>query len=112
MNINGAKIFNQGVLVDHDCEEKIKQLVNTFKAVSDSPEINIQFLKRGRIYEGLLWGKASSIPVGIYRQGVSVSQVLDHMQKRAQKDCLKILKQSGHAIRHNSCDLSTSAMAG
>ena len=53
MSINGAKIFNQGVLIDSDCEDKIRQFVNTFKAVSDFPEINIQFLKNGKIYEGL-----------------------------------------------------------
>lgn len=111
MTINGAKIFNQGVLIDHDDKAKITQLVNAFRAVSESPEINIQFLKRGRIYEGLLWGKANSIPVGIYRQGVSVSQVLDHMQKRAQKECLKICRMSGHPTKHSNL-YSSSALAG
>lgn len=112
MTVNGAKIFNDGVWIDRDCEEKIKQIVNVFKAVSPSPEINIRFLKRGKVYEGLLWGSTNSIPIGVYRQGTSLSYVLDNMQKRVKKECLKVLRLSGQILKSKkSCSFSESPSA-
>lgn len=76
MKINGAKIFNEGVFVDSDCKEKIREIVDAVNGISESPEISIRFLKRGKTYEALLWGRANSIPIGVYRQGPSLPYVL------------------------------------
>ena len=115
MKIDGAKVCNEGVLLDNDCQDKIRKIVKAIKAVSLSPEITIQFFKRGKTVEGLLWGKANSIPIGVYRQGVSVSHVLENMQKRVQKECIKVWKLSGHQThprKQPSYNHSPSAMAG
>lgn len=37
MKINGAKIFNEGVFVDSDCKEKIREIVDAVNGISESP---------------------------------------------------------------------------
>ncbi|MEN0059800.1 MAG: hypothetical protein AAGB31_13250 [Bdellovibrio sp.] len=97
MVLAGARVYNDGVGINHDTEEKIHQIVNTIKAVSPSSDVSMRFLKSGQVYEGLLWGKANDIPIGVYKRGVSMSHVLENLLKRVRKECVKVCKMSrGH----------------
>lgn len=95
MILDGARIYNEGVEVGHDTEEKIRQIVNALKAFSPTSEVSMRFLKTGHIYEGLLWGKTHDVPIGIYNRGPSITHVLDTLQRRVKKECLKVLKRNG-----------------
>ena len=103
MVLAGARIYNDGVGINHDTEEKINQIVNTIKAVSPSSDVSMRFLRSGPVYEGLLWGTANSIPIGVYRRGVSMSHVLENILKRVRKECVKVCKMSrGNSNRKSS----------
>lgn len=116
MVLAGAKIYNDGIDISHDAEEKIRQIVTAVKAISPSSDISMRFLKSGHVYEGLLWGKANDVPIGVYRRGTSLAQVLENLYVRVKRDCLKSLKQSSrqssprHSGSYNNPDLL--AMAG
>ena len=58
---------------------KIRQIVNTLKTISFSPEVSLRLVKSSRTYEGLLWGKADNIPLGAYSRGASINQVFDKL---------------------------------
>lgn len=92
MNLDGAKIYTEGLGLGHDCEEKIRQIVGAMKSISPTSEVSMRFVKSGHTYEGLLWGKANSIPIGVYNRGPSVSHVLDTLLRKVKKECHKIWK--------------------
>jgi len=106
MNINGVKIYNEGVSIDHDSEAKINEITRMFKSISPTANVNMRFLKNGKTYEGLLWGWAEATPIGAYNRGKSMHLVLDALSKKVKRDALKLLKQ-----KHISRALSM-AMAG
>jgi hypothetical protein len=95
MNIDGAKVYKDGVKIRHDCEAEIRQIVQALKTLSPSPELSLRVVKMGRIYEGLLWGKAAGIPLGAYNRGASINQVIDRLYLRVKKKCLKVWKSYG-----------------
>lgn len=99
MNLDGARIYDEGVGLGHDCEEKIQQIVNAMKSVSPSSEVSIRFVKSGPTYEALLWGKASNIPIGVYNRGPSVSHVLDTLLRKVKKECLRVWKFNKSQIK-------------
>ncbi len=102
MDLNGAKIYSEGVGIGRDCEEKIRQIVSAIKTLSPSSDISFRFLKSGRVYEGLLWGSANDIPIGVYRRGPSMTHVLDYLYSKVKKDCLKMSKARGRPLSRGS----------
>jgi hypothetical protein len=100
MTIDGARIYNEGVRIGHDCEEKIRQIMATLKSVSPGSEMSVRLLKSGRSYEALLWGKADSLPIGVYNRGPSVTHVLDTVYRKVKKQCQKAWKVKGGEIGH------------
>ena len=102
MNIEGVRVYDEGVKIGHDCEDKIRQIVSTLRTLSPSSDVSLRIVKSGRTYEGLLWGKADSIPLGAYNRGASVNQVLDKLYGRVKKECLKVWKLSRAKKRSNS----------
>jgi hypothetical protein len=94
MVLAGARIYNDGVGIGHEAEEKIQQIVNAIKAISPSSDVSMRLLKNGHVYEGLLWGKANDLPIGVYKRGISMTQVLENIYKRVKKDCVKALKST------------------
>jgi len=92
MNINGATIYNEGMGIGHDCEEKIRQIMTTLKSLSSSSNVSMRFLKTGRQYEALVWGKADDTPIGVYHRGPSLGHVLDTIYNKVKKQCLKTWK--------------------
>ena len=98
MIIDGARIYNEGVGIGHDCEEKIRQIMTAVKTVSPTSEVSMRFLKSGRSYEALLWGKTDSVPIGVYNRGPSMSHVLDTVYRNVKKQCLKAWKLSGKQL--------------
>ncbi len=116
MVLAGARIYNDGVGINDEFEEKIHQIVKTIKAVSPSSDVSMRLLKSGQVYEGLLWGKANEIPIGVYNRGITMSQVLENLLKRIRKECVRVNKMSrgqsathGKSNFHHQADL---AMAG
>lgn len=97
MTLNGARVYFEGVGLDHDCDEKIRQIVSAIKSLSPSSEVSMRFLKSGNLYEGLLWGKASDVPITVYNRGQSMAHVLEMLYKKAKKQSLKVLKMKGTA---------------
>ena len=69
--------------------------MTTVKAVSPTSEVSMRFLKSGRSYEALLWGKADCVPIGVYHRGPSMTQVLDVVYRNVKKQCLKVWKLNG-----------------
>lgn len=114
MIINGATVYSEGVCIGHDCEEKIRQIMTTLKAVSPSSKLSMRFLKSGRQYEALIWGKADDVPIGVYNRGSSLSHVLDIVYNRVKKQCIKAWKASGDGRSRRSSIYPESplAMAG
>jgi len=92
MNLRDVRIYSEGVEMGRDCEEKIRKIVNVIKSLSPSSEVGMRFLKNGHTYEGMLWGKANDIPIGVYNRGASMSHVLDALLRRVRKQSLKIWK--------------------
>ncbi len=97
MTLDGARVYFEGVDMDHEYDEKIRQIVSTIKSLSPSSEVSMRFLKNGSLYEGLLWGKASDVPIGVYNRGLSMAHVLDMLYKKVKKQSLKVLKMKGIA---------------
>ena len=116
MVLAGARIYNDGVGISHDAEEKIRQIVMAIKTISPSSEVSMRLLKRGHTYEGLLWGKANDVPIGVYKRGASLTQVLENLYARAKRECLKAWKYSNGRSASKKSDSSNnsdlSAMAG
>ena len=94
MVLAGARIYNDGVGISHDTEEKIRQIVNAIRTISPSSDVSMRLLKNGHIYEGLLWGKANDVPIGVYKRGVSLTQVLENLYVKVKRECLTKLKRS------------------
>lgn len=78
MVLAGARIYNDGVGINHDAEEKIRQIVTAIRTISPSSDVSMRLLKSGHVYEGLLWGKAIDVPIGVYKRGISLTQVLEN----------------------------------
>ena len=116
MNLDGARIYNEGVGLGHDCEEKIRHIVKALKSLSPRSEVSMRFVKSGHVYEGLLWGKANDVPIGVYNRGPSVSHVLDTLLRKVKKECLRIWKLNKSQIKskatNQSHEYSPMAMAG
>jgi hypothetical protein len=115
MVLSGATIYNDGVGIGHDCEEKIRQIMNAIKSISPSSDVSMRFVKNGQMYEGLLWGKANDIPIGVYRRGTSMSQVLENLYRRVKKECLKALRMTGQSKSNAKSHIDSQmplAMAG
>ena len=116
MTLEGARIYSEGVGIGQELEPKIRQIVGTIKALSPSPDVSIRFLKNGRAYEALLWGKADDIPIGVYNRGPSMSHVLDTLYKKVKKACSKTRKSEVVSVRraskHQPIDAGQLAMAG
>lgn len=94
MVIEGANIYCEGVTADRNSEEKIRQIVSAIKTVSHDSEVSVRFLKVGRVYEGLLWGKAAGTPLGVYRRGASLHQVAESLLLQVRKECLKLWRSN------------------
>lgn len=92
MTLNGARVYSDGVEIGRDSKEKIQQIVDAVKSLSSSSEVSFRFLKSGRVYEALLWGKASDTPIGVYTRGHSLVQALDSAYNKVKRECLKILR--------------------
>jgi hypothetical protein len=92
MKVDNARIYNEGVSIGPECEEKVRQIVNAVKSISPSSDLSMRFLKSGHTYEALLWGRADNIPIGVYNRGPSLSHVLETLQKKVKKECLKVWK--------------------
>ncbi len=116
MVLAGARIYNDGVGISHDAEEKIRQIVKAIKTISPSSEVSLRLLKSGHTYEGLLWGKANDIPIGVYKRGASLTQVLENLYARVKRECLKAWKYSSGQSASRKSDSSNNsdllAMAG
>jgi hypothetical protein len=97
MILDGARVYFEGVKVDHEYDDKIRQIVCTIKSLSPSSEVSMRFMKSGNLYEVLLWGKASEVPIGVYNRGQSMAHVLDTLYKKVKKQSLKVLKMKGVA---------------
>ncbi len=98
MVVEGAKVYFEGVGATRECQEKVRSIISAIKTISPSSEVSLRFLKNGKVYEALLWGKANNVPLGVYRKGPSLSHVLDHVYQRVKKDCQKIWRQSGRPL--------------
>jgi hypothetical protein len=116
MNIEGARIYTEGVEIERETESKIRQIVGTLRTLSPSSDVSMRFLKNGRTYEALLWGKADDIPFGVYRRGPSMSHVLGGFYRRVKKTCSKSRMSEGGKVRrlskHQAIDHGQLAMAG
>lgn len=89
MNIDGVRIYDEGVEINQDCEVKIRKIVNDLRSVSPAPDIGMRFVKSGRSVEALLWGKASDISLGIYNRGTSLARVLTTLHRKVKKQYSK-----------------------
>ncbi len=96
MNVNGARIYTEGVSIKGECEKKIEHIVSSIKALSPSSEVSMRFLKVGHTYEGLVWGSANNVPIGIYNRGPSMIHVLETLYRKVKKECLRIWKLTGN----------------
>ncbi len=100
MILNGAKIYFEGLEMNCKYDKKIGQLVDAIKILSPSPDISMRFLKSRNIYEGLLWGKANDIPIGLYHRGHSMAHVLESLNRKLKKECLlKVWKMKGAKMK-------------
>lgn len=99
MTLDGVRIYNEGVGISQDCEEKIRQIVGAIKNLSPSSVVSMRFLKSGTMYEGLLWGEASDVPIGVYNRGQSMTHVLDTIYRKVKKECLKVWKVNGIGVK-------------
>jgi len=97
MTLDGARVYFKGMKENNEYHDKIHQIVNTVKSLSPSAKVSMMFLKNGNLYEALLWGKASEVPIGVYNRGQSMAQVLDTLDKKVKKLSLKVFKMKGAA---------------
>lgn len=113
MVLAGANIYNDGVCINKDAEEKIQRIVNSIKAISPSSNVSMRLLKSGNVYEGLLWSKADDLPIGVYKRGISMSQMLENIYRRVRRDCVRTLKSTrGRPLRRQNQPQGELAMAG
>ena len=89
MTLDGARIYNDGVGINHQGEEKVRQIMTTIKTLSPSSDVSMRFLKYGKVYEGLLWGQVNGTPIGVYNRGPSLNHVLDTIHRKLKKECSK-----------------------
>lgn len=87
MIIDGARIYNEGVTIGHDCEEKIRRIMADLKAVSPCCEISVRLLKSGKAFEAMVWGQADSTPIGVYNRAPSLSLAMDAVHRKLKKQC-------------------------
>lgn len=99
MELNGARIYEEGVEIKQDAREKISEIVKYIKDLSPASDLGMRFVKNGKLVEGLLWGKAKEVPIGIYNRGPSLNAVLDILQRKVKKECLRIKKEIGNPFR-------------
>ena len=98
MTVENAKIYNEGVEIDRDGEEKIRQIVTVIQMLSPRSDISLRLLKCDRSFEGLLWGKANNQPIGVYRRGASLSHVLDTLLVNVKRQCMKSRKVHAQTV--------------
>jgi len=111
MIINGATIYNEGVGIGHECEEKICQIMTTLKSLSSSSNVSMRFIKTGRQYEALVWGKADDMAIGVYNRGPSLAHVLDIVYNKVKKQCLKAWKSGGDIRSKHSSTFNEAPLA-
>ena len=99
MNLDGAKIYDDGVEINKGAEEKIRQILNSLKTISPTSDVGMRLVKSSRFIEGLLWGKTKDASIGVYNRGPSLNAVLDRIQRKIKKQCLKIRKKNGDLIQ-------------
>lgn len=99
MELNGARIFDEGVEIKKDAQEKISEIVKTVKALSPNSDLGMRFVKSGKLVEGLLWGRAKEVSIGIFHRGSSLNAVLDILQRKVKRECLKIQKEAVSQFR-------------
>ena len=92
MMIHGATIYNEDIGISQDGEQKIRQIMTMLKAIAPAGDLSMKFLKSGRQYEALVWGKANDLTIGVYNRGPSLAHVLDTIYYRVKKQCLKACK--------------------
>jgi hypothetical protein len=80
MELDGARIYDDGVEIDKGGEKKIRPIVTSIKTLSPTSDVGMKFVKSGRVKEALLWGKAKDGPIGVYNRGLSLNAVLDTIQ--------------------------------
>jgi hypothetical protein len=97
MNLEGARIYNEGVGISEESEAKIRKIVEVIRTLSPSSEVSMRFLRCGNMYEGLLWGKADEVPIGVYNRSASMTHLLNALYKTVKKQTLKIWKVK-HAL--------------
>jgi hypothetical protein len=90
MKLGGARIYEEGIEIGKEGKAKIRQIVKAIKTLSPTSDVSMRFLKSGNVYEGLLWGKAREVPIGVYKRGLTMAHVLDTLQKKVKKECLKV----------------------
>ncbi len=114
MNLDGARIYDEGVGIDKGAEEKIRQIVSSLKALSPASDIGMRFVRNGRIIEGLLWGKTKEVPIGVYNRAPSLDAVLDILQRKVKKQCLMIRKKNSGRFqpKYKTYNHSPMEMAG
>jgi hypothetical protein len=113
MTTNPPRVYAEGLRIHPDCQAQIDKIVEAVKALSRSSELSIKLLKSGRNYEGLLWGKADDQSIGAYNRGPSLPLVLETLQKKVQRQCLRSAKNRfGHHTRKPQTYQQPLEMAG
>jgi hypothetical protein len=92
MVFENSRVYYDGVEIDAVEKEKIHKIIKTLKSMIPSADISLRLLKWGDIYEGLLWGKAEKIPIGIYKRAPTMSLVLENLERRVRRECIRLLK--------------------
>jgi hypothetical protein len=102
MDLDGARIYDEGVGIDKSAEDKIRQIVTSIKTLSPASDVGMRFVKSGRVIEALLWGKAKDFPIGVYNRGPSLNAVLDTIQRKVKKQCLRTRKTNRAQFQPNN----------
>jgi hypothetical protein len=100
MVLHGAKIYNDGVSLENGVQEKVQKIINVVKMLSPEAELSLRLIKGRRASEVLLWGKVGGIPIGVYKRGLNLANVLDSLYDKVKKDCVKIWR-SGQYRKHS-----------
>lgn len=93
MFIENISILADNIEISNECLEKIRNLSQAAKKVSKTQDINIKIIQNSESYEGLLWGKLDRNPIGAFNRGHSLPLVLENLNKRVKRECLKILQE-------------------
>ncbi len=94
MIIDGLRIYNDGVGIGPDGEDKIRQIMTLVRSVSDSADLGLRLLKSDSSYEALLWGNAAGVKVGAYHRGASLRRVFQALHRRVKRECSKVRKST------------------